>query len=53
MPQVSVLGPLLFILYTSDLFELVEHILFAYADDSTLQAVVHKTADRPAVGASL
>ena len=36
------LGPLLFI-----------HRLYAYADDSTLLAVVRKPADRPAVTASL
>ena len=36
MPQGSVLGPLLFILYTNGTFELVENRLFAYADDSTL-----------------
>ena len=34
--QGSVLGPLLFILYTSEMFELVENRLYAYADDSTL-----------------
>ena len=53
MPQGSVLGPLLFILYTSDMFELVENRLYSYADDSTLLAVVCKPADRPAVAASL
>ena len=53
VPQGSVLGPLLFILYTSEMFELVENRLFAYADDSTLLAVVRKPADRPAVRASL
>ena len=53
MPQGSVLGPLLFILYTSEMFELVENRLFAYADDSTLLSVVLKPADRPAVAASL
>ena len=47
------LGPLLFILYTSEMFELVENRLNAYADDSTLLAVVRKPADRPAVAASL
>ena len=47
------LGPLLFILYTSKMFELVENRLFASADDSTLLAVVHKPASRPAVAASL
>ena len=49
----SVLGPLLFILYTSEMFELVENRLYAYADDSTLLAVVRKPADRPDVAASL
>ena len=34
VPQGSVLGPLLFILYTSEMFELVENRLFVYADDS-------------------
>ena len=52
-PQGSMLGPLLFIIYTSEMFELVENRLFAYADGSTLLAVFHKPADRPAVGASL
>ena len=52
MPQGSVLGPLQFILYTSEMFELVESRLFAYADDSTLLAVVRKSEDRPAVAAS-
>ena len=47
------LGPLLFIIYTSEMFEMVENRLFAYADDSTLLAVVRKPADRPAVAASL
>ena len=37
----------------SEMFELVENRLYVYADDSTLQAVVRKTADRPAVAASL
>ena len=51
--QGSVLEPLLFIIYTSEMCELVENRLFAYADDSTLLAVVRKPADRPAVAASL
>ena len=53
VPQRSVLGPLLFILYTSEMFELVENRLYAYADDSTLLAVDRKPANRPAVAASL
>ena len=44
---------LLFILYTSEMFELVENRLFAYADDSTLLEVVRKSADRPAVASFL
>ena len=47
------LCPLLFIFYTSEIFELVENRLYAYAVDSTLLAVVRKPADRPAVAASL
>ena len=47
------LGSLLFILYPSKMFELVVNRLFAYADDSTLLAVVRKPADRPAVAATL
>ena len=35
------------------MFELVENTLYAYADYSTLLAVVLKLADRPAVAASL
>ena len=40
MPQSSVFGPLLFLLYTSELFSIVENKLIGYADDSTLMAVV-------------
>ena len=53
VPQGSALGPLLFILNTSEMFELVENRLYAYAENSTLLAVVRKQADRPAVAASL
>ena len=35
MPQGSVMGPHMFILYTSKMFEQVENRLYAYADDST------------------
>ena len=52
VPQGSVLGPLQFIFYTSNMFELVGNRLYAYADDSTLLAVVRKPADRPAAAAS-
>ena len=53
LTQGSVLGPLLFILYASEMFELVENRLFACAHDSTLMAVVRKPADRSAVAVSL
>ena len=52
-PQRSLLGPLLFILYTSEMLALVKNRLYAYADDSTLLTVVRELADRPAVAASL
>ena len=51
--QGSVLGPLMFILYTSEMFELVENRLYVYADDSTLLETIRKPADRPAVAASI
>ena len=40
VPQGSVFGPLLFILYTSELFSILEKKLMGYADGSTLIAVV-------------
>ena len=44
VPQGSVLGPLLFLLYTSELFSILENKRIGYADDSTLMAVVHPQA---------
>ena len=40
VPQGSVLGRLLFLLYTSELFSFLENKLIGYADDPTLIAVV-------------
>ena len=40
VPQGSVLGPLLLLLYTSDLFSILENKLIGYADDSTLMGVI-------------
>ena len=40
VPQGSVFGPLLFHLYTSELFSILENNLIGYTDDSTLMAVV-------------
>ena len=44
VPQGSVLGQLLFLLYTSELFSILENKLSGYADDSTLMAVGHPQA---------
>ena len=47
--QGSVLGPLLFLLCTSELFSVSENKLIGYADDSTLMAVVSSPGVRVAV----
>lgn len=53
VPQGSVLGPLLFLLYIRDLPLLLENVLVGYADDSTLIAPVSCPRDRVLVAASL
>ena len=53
MPQGSVLCPLLFLLYTLELFSILENKLIGYADDSTLMAVVPSPGVRVAVEESL
>ena len=53
VPQESVLGPLLFRLYTAELFSVVENKLYRYADDSTLVAVVTSPGQRVAVSKSI
>ena len=53
VPQGSVLGPLLFLLYTSELFSILENKLIGYADDSTVTAVVPSPGIRVAVAESL
>ena len=39
VPQGSVFGPLLYPLYTSEVFSILENKLIGYSDDSTLMAV--------------
>ena len=53
VPQGSVVGPLLFLLYTSELFSILENMLIGYVDDSTLIAVVPSSGVRVAVAESL
>ena len=52
MPQGSVLGPLLFLLYTLELFSILENKLIGYADDFTLMAVVPSPGVRVTVAES-
>ena len=53
VPQVNVLGPSLFLLYTSELFSILKNKLIGYADDSTLMAAVPSPGVRVAVAESL
>ena len=53
MPHGSVLGPLLFLPYTSKLFSILENKLIGYADDSTSMVVVPSPGVRVTVAESL
>ena len=53
VPQGSVLGPLLFILFTSDMWSGLENKLISYADDTTLYAGIDSPMDRNVVADSL
>ena len=53
VPLGSVLGPLLFLLYISELFSILENKPIGYADDSTLVAVIPFPGVRVAVAESL
>ena len=46
MTQVNVLGLQLSLLYSAELFCIVENKLYGYADDSTLVAVVPSPGER-------
>ena len=51
--QGNVLGPLLFLLYTSELLSILENKLIGNADDSTLKAVVPSPGVRVTVAEPL
>jgi hypothetical protein len=53
VPQGSVLGPLLFILYTADLFSVVDNVLVGYADDATLISLAESPGRRSVATDSL
>ena len=53
VPQGSVFGPLLFLLYTSEVFSILENKLIGYSDDSSLMAVEPSSGVWVAVAESL
>ena len=53
VPQGSVLGPLLLLLYTAEGFSVVKNRHYGYADDSTLVPVVPSPGERVAVSESM
>ena len=53
VPQGSVLGPLLFLLYIADFPGLLQNVLVGYADDSTLLYRIPHLRDKSSVAASL
>ena len=53
VPQGSVLGQQLFLLYTAEIFSIVENNLYGYADNSTLVGIVPSPGERVAISKSM
>ena len=53
VPQGSVLGPLLFTLYTSELFHIVGNHMVGYANDTTIKPLIPTPLSRLQVMESL
>ena len=53
VPQGSVLGPLLYNIYTRELANILENVFVGYADDSTLLAIIPSPKSRVMVACSL
>ena len=49
VPQGSVLEPLFYILYTSELFRIIRNHIVGNVDDTTIYAVIHRPISRPKV----
>ena len=53
VPQGSVLGSLLFILYTSEIFHIIGNRIVSYTDDTTTYAIIRGPLLRPQMMKSL